>query len=1180
MKKVNYLVVLLITMCIGITSVNATYKEGESVGTTNFENTGISAYNLNFEKHFLTTNGKKSPIICLQPGYSAKNGRTIYVRKIETASSNEDIAAYAAGIQAIMKDIDAGSSDTDLVAATNAVRVFNMFFTNNNVAPNNNVGSGKVCDGTYCAHYRVAADLYNSWRGTYSTKIKKAIDKTSLASKIPSSVTANASSGLSSSVKSKAKSYFEKALNAAIKYRENGSVEGYAGFGAASTDRSVLNQISETRMVTLRDIPKSKAYLKVTCDDCAKNNISYTVTASKTKDGEYTPLAYNNTNNGYELISSALGTSANSSVDQVIYVRITFTNNRPANCSSASYKLSINAGKTSSDRVVYYLGYKQNGAWLTPSDGVQNFVAYLVDESNTDGDNLRNTKARTIDFCGSCEDLKDKCEAGHQPSCDEYTRRDCSECATKVNNIECSVDQQTIGIKEGIEVDTDCNPVGTTPTANIKGCIINNKDVAGNTYQATTAGYPNNKYCKVYCTENYDINVPGQVQANSGRYIKLTTNVSGTKACYTSKIDNTQFETDLEAARIAMIDAYNKWAELNAIVTASWTNVHSVGNDYDNGRTVPKTCTGTREVSTGSGEDKKVTTEQYSYSCPYCEVVSKSGCYSTKGTKIPKFVTYDYNGNRKNVSYPLEFGYASGTSSSCSSGSCSKLLYTSHYSSYGYETQRATASRALDNAITSYNKVISEYNSCSGTISQNTLLPATSRSTIWNMGYNFNPSITFWYEDKYYDIAKNKNLVTDGAIGKGALSIQTCSGEVNDQYECDSNWVPNSAATTNMTPKTVCYKSGSGYTCSSVAVTKSTANYVVQKQDVKANYELPTQYFTIYPSGKLINEKKTGTSPLEKALPISLNKNAGVYNYTLTFNNLGEYYDTGVLGRIWGGSSKNTSTVEAVLSGDNECKTEGAVKVNDKYPDGSYVCAYKVNCPACTVTCGPNGCVWQECDDNKCTIKCNNCIFTNGSSNYSYRSVTTKDINPNHRTLGSNWNSSEMKTATQVKAYKTTNDIIGVGEKIYDEDSEYQVLTVNLTQSMINDIKAYNKNYVNNGGYASDSLKCYDYTDEDGKLYENIYCYSTFIDEMYTKYNKNMNFAKNRISSSDGDAADNDAKRSKIKNQCESNKDCYWTPWTEALNSDESIKVSTSIGLTSLKNNYGTSAVDVGPSYR
>ena len=482
----------------------------------------------------------------------------------------------------------------------------------------------------------------------------------------------------------------------------------------------------------------------------------------------------------------------------------------------------------------------------------------------------------------------------------------------------------------------------------------------------------------------------------------------------------------------------------------------------------------------------------------------------------------------------------------------------------------------LKKAIEAYNEVIQEYNSCGLTTSQDNRIK-TSESSVWNMKYNFDPKISFWYEDSHMSLAKSIYLI--GTTTKDSLNINNCTSSVDSYYNCSVNWTSStlSKETISNDKAYTCYKSGNGYTCGIVPIVVNTAKYVKQTQTASASYILPTQFYTVYPTGKIINDEKvSGTSPLENALPISLGTQAGVYTYTLNVEGLGEYYDSSKTGRIWG---EEDSVVVTALEDEDSCSYKlSASNLPNNNPalrangNGTYTCSYRVNCPGCNVTCGPDGCIWTECEDGHCIVKCDRCIFSNGEVNFSYRPITTKDINPNNRELGANWNYDEnnIKTTTELKAYATTNDILTKGEKVYESDSDDVVLSVKLTQTMIRDIKNYNDKYDNNGGYASNSLKCYDYKDKNNIVYENIYCYSTFVDEMAEKYSDNFKFTKDRISSEDV--------RKNVSNQCENGANCYWTTWTDALN-DSNFRVATKIERFD-PTKFTDYADGSGPSYR
>lgn len=1126
-------VLLFLLFFIGLLNVNA-LEVGDTVGHHYYFDTGITtgrgpSGGVSYFRHKIKETNED--LVCATPGAGSPNN-LLKVKKIY-GLEDKNIASFAAGYESIMSNIN---SNEDYVAATLAARAFIYMYYVNKVNPQFNMSyQGGTMD-----QYIVAVYYYRKWFDDYESSIKKALNKTS--------VTKGNASLLFGTIHSKsyisnAKSRFKKALTAASNARtnfSNGGVTINKATTAYNEDKTLATSITK---IELKDV-KENVYLTYSCDNCP-GNVSYANNVEISTDNKVTWKSLANTDKGRLL---GKGT-------KTIYIKTTFVKTSSYDCSPIKYSMIIRGSGASN--VVAVLEYSDGSS----NRGHQHFIGLLKDSSGK-GNKLAERVQPTINFCKTCEDYEKACNTNGPGSyaCIEFEKEydsNCAECTTLVNNVECSAETSTIKIVEGVAVSEESCTL-TDSNKNVKNCVLNNRDISGNSYQAKTEGYPNNNYCKVYCTEDYDIEVPGIQSTNSGIYIKLSANVSGTKSCYTTEINREKFEKDLEEKRIAVIDAWNEWSH--------WYNgLHNYSVDID------ENCNG--------------------YGC------YQSSCSGHKYKRSWNYPTYDYNGVLSPYGGSDSDGgghcYNAGscctakneegkctTYSCCGSPSCSS--YNSSDSDDKIERKLGIASDNLDAAIDAYNKVIQEYNACSLTTNQTSPLTNKSNSDVWNMKYNFNPKVSFWYEDGHMSLAKSIYLI--GTPTTSSLSIGNCTGEVDTYYNtCSTGWTTSTLSkevwnSSNKGSKVfTCYKTGSTFECGYVNINVSTAKYVKQTQTASASYILPTQFYTVYPTGKIINDEKvSGTSPLENALPISLGTQAGVYTYTLNVEGLGEYYDSSKTGRIWG---EEDSVVVTALEDENSCSyklsasnlpnNNPAVRANDK---GTYTCSYRVNCPGCNVTCGPDGCIWTECEDGHCIVKCDRCIFSNGEVNFAYRPITTKDINPNNRELGANWNYDEnnIKTTTELKAYATTNDILTKGEKVYESDSDDVVLSVKLTQTMIRDIKNYNDKYDNNGGYASNSLKCYDYKDKNNIVYENIYCYSTFVDEMAEKYSDNFKFTKDRISSEDV--------RKNVSNQCENGANCYWTTWTDALN-DSNFRVATKIERFD-PTKFTDYADGSGPSYR
>ena len=289
-------------------------------------------------------------------------------------------------------------------------------------------------------------------------------------------------------------------------------------------------------------------------------------------------------------------------------------------------------------------------------------------------------------------------------------------------------------------------------------------------------------------------------------------------------------------------------------------------------------------------------------------------------------------------------------------------------------------------------------------------------------------------------------LSTVGSVNKSNITVQRCSSDTNESYEsCSTGWTSNTQFKTER--KFLCYKKESGYECGWRDV--SISQTIRMKESISANgsYITPTQFYTIYPSGSIAvaapGTKIENGTELTNKLPVGLGTTQGVYNYVLMVENLGEYYNSDELGRIWGAED---SVVSTTLKENSKCQANGALKyeVNidgkNYFGDGVYNCAYKVNCPDCPIECEPDGCENIDCPNNDCPVDCDDCVYTNSNTDVNYRPITPDDLNPNDRELGKNWefNDKNIKTGLELKAYATTKEIEDLGETIYDINFEIE----------------------------------------------------------------------------------------------------------------------------------------------
>lgn len=1123
---------------------------------------------------------------CRNAGWTAAQkyvGQSFYCDHtvFDATSEDEIVKIYDAGIIAILKNGYSTrnsnpttlTTDREYVATNVALRVYEMLWPDLNTNGSNNATS-------YRAHQYYA----NLWLddAQIQTLLKETVGK--VRNKFSDAIVVNSWTDngvvVTSEIENEAKKLVIKGLEAAKYYKQNGaaSLKGvdqkpYKEKEAVSTD-SNGNKTYKTSLTYTFEADKFKskdAYIKINfgCSECSKYGVNYTL--------------YINDEEANQNISDINLVKYLKNGKGTIEFKIVFSgSSNTYHCEELNYTLNLEWY----DETISVEAYDMYSEGCTSNTKCQHFYMLYATDVST-----KKTINNSIELCSlPCKEVETSCRAGNSDACQIFNKKyggNCAECTTYINNAACSKEDSNININEGYDVDTaNCGNITEDNNLNVLQCIINNEDAAGNSYKATNL--LSNEFCSVFCKEDYQFTLPGIKEVNSGRYFSLKASVKGAKTCYTSKIDEDgTFNSQLEAARQKVITVYNEWAKYYAIVNADFQYVGEVGNKYKDGEKSTDTCTRTVKNADGTS-----TTEEYS--CTKCQYTTEHNCFTSQYKKETMYITYSSSGEPSRTRFSETYGSATGSSKRCSTGTCTKSTYEEEYNAKGYETKLKSAESTLKSAINTYISIINIYNSCSGvnTVSYNIKLNS-SNTNGWKMSYKYNPSISFWYEESYMNSILKDELETIGSVNIGSMTQQVCTSDTNNSYEnCSSGW-QSSINKSNTTRQFVCKQNGSTYTCGYENIIISKAKYVKQEMTSSGEYITPTQFYTLYPTGSIVAAEAgnknniENSSELTNKLPVGLGTTQGVYTYALKVSNLGEYYNSSKLGRIWG--SKNSVVVKVLEDAEegNSCTKEGALKEAVKVDgttisNGVYVCAYKVNCPDCPVECDPT-CKNPDCPDGSCPVECDNCIYTNNSANISYKPISPGNINPNDREMGINWkyDKNSISTALELKAYATTQEIEELGETIYDvnyedtsnSDAEF-AMHIKLDAKMITKIREYNDKYENNGGYANNTLKCYDYVNSnDGKTYSNVYCYSTFIDELLcdNSIKNNIQIVGNRKIAESCDETATDALR---KSQTQMSG--YWTTWSEA--NTNKWKITTEKGIAYYKQNY--SEIGIGPSWK
>ena len=677
----------------------------------------------------------------------------------------------------------------------------------------------------------------------------------------------------------------------------------------------------------------------------------------------------------------------------------------------------------------------------------------------------------------------------------------------------------------------------------IKSCVINNVDDADNSYQYTSG--VDNKYCKVYCKEDYaKIQLEPVVKdIKCGSYFKLTSRIEGSKSCYTGgetdasarngekSIDKDQYIQDIIDAQVQMIEGLNLYRSAKAALAAEadWQYSKQTGCTG---------CTADSWTTTGSYVGPVVTNIDYEEGLVTSQETTQTFSYGTKES-VSDNTIYDKE-NKKDVC----------VSSTCTPGTNKTELLTLITNAMGEGKTK------MEQGFKAYEAAHTAYNAC---------------TTGWQNNFLFEQKIGYYYNENrgndeykspYYDIlesAQNKDLYylegTGSAAPKPTSKIEIWKKATDDKIETGSDYTFDLSIENGSTGK-YNYKSSYGGTFEARKYTVcknpegsceireeqiSQAAFVKKYVEKEQDYITPTAFYQIAANGKItVNSGYTGDKvqleALINSLPVST-KTVGGGIFKLNIEWLGEFYDKdNAVGRLmdipgvaWTDRRQGGTTFmdspkhQNSFTGDYKCYYESPCRPDD--------------CPNCDFVCEGEDCDWIQCPE--CKIDCTNCIFDLSKLNVNFRTISTTNFNSANRTYGYNWITSSSMQALQLlnkKADATIKEIEEVNESIYDPEgktsdgSSALALSIKLTPKAIRELKNYNEKHSSDGGYINDSLTCYD-AEVNGKTYKNIYCYSEVIDDLVKNY---------EVTIPDGKRLDSATARAASQNQ-----NGYWELWSD-----------------------------------
>lgn len=578
--------------------------------------------------------------------------------------------------------------------------------------------------------------------------------------------------------------------------------------------------------------------------------------------------------------------------------------------------------------------------------------------------------------------------------------------------------------KTEVEIPNYCDDAGDkqitiTAPKDVKYCILNNSDEAGNTYQMVNDGQisNDNPYCAIYCKEDYTMTMPGAQYTTSGRYFTLqNTVVEATRTCYATNPNGNpeepqilidEFVAEVNALQKQMIDAFNEYQFWNAVLKSA-NNALETKNSA--------TC-----INKQTGLPDKQ------------QVISAS---VFRGSDV----TY------KIFDFKLENARTGKWQYQATRTGTAKYIYGEQASCNGNIPIRGGDNGELDKSgvaakVEEYKGLVNELRE---ELKQK--IEYMEECYKWENRLCMNPEVIFDYDEQY---GINYELVSGGGdFPSSDATYSTNKNLLNNNKE----YLANDSGTLNTYNYAFCDVDAD--TCNNnfeqaIANNISTLEEKLYYRKIVANgraeYTNTQQFESNYPHGTIDAAPAGSSEPrynyeyLGAVFPVALNTPKGVYQWTLNFSDLGQYND------FAGCKNGRLDDVVKAIGASTSAGVE-------------YVCVYVVDCPDCDFECVGDGCFIDDCPE--CDVYCENCIF-DGEDTYFYRLVSLNDMNPNDRTPGPNW--------TNEKAIETLQAIDNGGnpEEAYKE-AQY---TFVLTPSNMKEIRDYNKE---TGTYVAQDLEYHD----------------------------------------------------------------------------------------------------------
>ena len=340
-----------------------------------------------------------------------------------------------------------------------------------------------------------------------------------------------------------------------------------------------------------------------------------------------------------------------------------------------------------------------------------------------------------------------------------------------------------------------------------------------------------------------------------------------------------------------------------------------------------------------------------------------------------------------------------------------------------YKSRLKTAKDNLEDLIEELKEIIDQYNSCVGDKNYQALSEGYEDSAFWNMIYKYDPEIKYSYdepdptdtsrdkwindvkklscEDGSCDImfAKNEEVQAEDCAenssvkctslgseemiesvfsetGKDQYVNTYCTGEINDDYSCKSgelHKLDDSTYDDNYFFFCEYNESTGQFDCGSESHPVTNVKYVHKAAVGSGDYDTRLVYYTEHGTGEIkiqYPENPTLNKNYSQVpgVPVSADTPQGTYIYILNIENVGTFYNSGELGRIYSSKSNSLSTYARNLQGSPTVSypiTSGvgsdASDTDKEIAINEYACTYAVSQSSCVDKDGNTHTI-DECD--------------------------------------------------------------------------------------------------------------------------------------------------------------------------------------------------------------------------